>query len=59
MDKPMFVQQKMEIIAALLKLSEDLTVDEKSFFDNNSDSSMKQFMNVNDNIVLSRSLLKK
>ena len=59
LDKDLFAQQKMEIIAALFKLGEALSENEKEFFENNSDSSMKQFAAVSDNIVIKDGLISK
>ena len=59
LDKDLFAQQKMEIIAALSKLGEALSENEKEFFENNSDSSMKQFAAVSDNIVIKDGLISK
>ena len=58
LDKDLFAQQKMEIIGALAKLGEELSENEKIFFDNNSDSSMKKFAQVKENIVIKDGLLK-
>ena len=49
----------MEIIAALSKLGETLSENEKEFFENNSDSSMKQFAAVSNNIVIKDGLISK
>ena len=57
MNKDLFAQQKMEIIAALF--GEALSENEKEFFENNSDSSMKQFAAVSDNIVIKDRLISK
>ena len=59
LDKDLFAQQKLEVIAALAKLGEDLSDDEKIFFENNSDSSMKKFAAVKENVVIKDGLLTK
>ena len=59
LDKDLFAQQKLEIIAALAKLGEDLSENEKIFFENNSDSSMKKFAAVSKDIVIKDGLLTK
>jgi len=59
LDKDLFAQQKLEVIAALAKLGEDLSEDEKAFFENNSDSSMKKFAAVKENVVIKDGLLTK
>ena len=59
LDKDLFAQQKLEIIATLAKLGEDLSENEKIFFENNSDSSMKKFAAVSKDIVIKDGLLTK
>merc|ERR1711915_887206 len=58
LDNAIFVQQKLEIIAALAKLGEDLTEDAKTFLDNNSDSSLMKFSAVTENVVIKEGLIK-
>ena len=42
-----FVQQKLEILAALKRLNDDdLTTEEKEFFERHSTTSMKEFVQV-------------
>ena len=55
MDKTIFLQQKSEILSALVKLTED----EQTFLDTNTNSSMKQFTNVQDTIVIKDGLVTK
>ena len=59
MDKAIFSQQKIEILSALVKLGEILTKDEKSYFDANSDNSMKSFAAVQQSIVIKDGLIDK
>ena len=57
MDKTIFLQQKSEILSALVKLGDTLTEDEQTFLDMNTNSSMKQFTNVQDTIVIKDGLV--
>ena len=41
-----FVEQKLEILAALKRLDEEWSTEEKSFFENHSTNSMKIFVQV-------------
>ena len=59
MDKTIFLQQKSEILSALVKLGVTLAEDEQTFLDTNTDSSMKQFTNVQDTIVIKDGLVTK
>ena len=59
MDKTIFTQQKLEILTALTKLDTDLTEEEKTFFDENNKSSMKQFTKVQESIVIKDGLVNK
>ena len=59
MDKTVFTQQKLEILTALTKLDTDLTEEEKTFFDENNKSSMKQFTKVQESIVIKDGLVNK
>ena len=59
MDKTIFLQQKSEILSALVKLGDTLTEDEQTFLDMNTNSSMKQFTNVQDTIVIKDGLVTK
>ena len=52
MEKIVFTQQKMEILTALTKLETNLTEDEQSFYDQNNQSSLKQFTKVQETIVI-------
>ena len=42
-----------------MKLGEELSENEKTFFENNSESSLKQFAQVEQNIVIKDGLIKK
>ena len=57
LDKDLFVQQKLEILQALIKLGESLTEEEQAYLDQNSSKSMNQFTNVQDNIVIKDGLV--
>ena len=59
MEKIVFTQQKLEILTALTKLETTLTEDEQSFYDQNNQSSMKQFTKVQDTIVIKDGLVNK
>ena len=59
LDKDLFTQQKLEILQALIKLGEVLTEEEQAYLDQNSNKSMKQFTNVQDNIVIKDGLVSK
>ena len=59
MDKSLFTQQKTEILLALVKLNVTLTKDESSFLDANCSSSMKQFTNIQETIVIKDGLINK
>ena len=52
MEKIVFTQQKLEILTALTKLDTTLTEDEQTFYDQNNQSSMKQFTKVQETIVI-------
>ena len=56
LDSILFTQQKLEIIGALGKLGEELSGEEKDFFENNSDKSLKQFSTVSETVVLKEGL---
>ena len=56
MNSILFTQQKLEIIGALGKLGEELSGEEKDFFENNSDKSLKQFSTVSETVVLKEGL---
>ena len=58
LDKDLFVQQKLEILQALVKLGEALTEEEQAYLDQNSSKSMNQFTTVQDNIVIRDGLVK-
>ena len=59
MEKIVFTQQKLEILTALTKLETSLTEDEQSFYDQNNQSSMKQFTKVQETIVIKDGLVNK
>ena len=59
MDKTIFMQQKIEILSALVKLGEALTAEENSYFDTNSVSSMKSFAAVQQSIVIKEGIMDK
>ena len=59
MDKTIFLQQKSEILSALVKLGDTLTEDEQTFLDTNTNSSIEQFTNVQDTIVIKDGLVSK
>ena len=59
MEKIVFTQQKLEILTALTKLETSLTEDEQSFYDQNNQSSMKQFTKVQEKIVIKDGLVNK
>ena len=59
MDKTIFLQQKSEILSALVKLGDTLAEDERTFLDMNTNSYMKQFTNVQDTIVIKDGLVTK
>ena len=52
MEKVVFTQQKLEILTALTKLDTTLTEEEQTFYDQNNQSSMKQFTKVQETIVI-------
>ena len=47
-----FVEQKLEILAALKRLDEDLSSEEKLFFENHSTNSMKEFVQVQEGSMI-------
>ena len=57
MDKDLFIQQKTEILSALIKLNETLTEDETRFMDEFSSNSMKNFTNVQQSIVIKDNII--
>ena len=59
MEKIVFTQQKLEILTALTKLETNLTEDEQTFYDQNNQSSMKQFTKVQERIVIKDGLVNK
>ena len=59
MEKIVFTQQKLEILTALTKLETSLTEDEQTFYDQNNQSSMKQFTKVQETIVIKDGLVNK
>ena len=59
MEKIVFTQQKLEILTALTKLETNLTEDEQSFYDQNNQTSMKQFTKVQETIVIKDGLVNK
>ena len=59
MEKILFTQQKLEILTALTKLETNLTEDEQTFYDQNNQSSMKQFTKVQETIVIKDGLVNK
>lgn len=59
MEKILFTQQKLEILTALTKLETNLTEEEQSFYDQNNQSSMKQFTKVQETIVIKDGLVNK
>ena len=59
MEKILFTQQKLEILTALTKLETNLTEEEQSFYDQNNQSSMKQFTKVQEKIVIKDGLVNK
>ena len=59
MEKIVFTQQKLEILTALTKLETNLTEDEQAFYDQNNQSSMKQFTKVQETIVIKDGLVNK
>ena len=59
MEKVVFTQQKLEILTALTKLDTTLTEEEQTFYDQNNQSSMKQFTKVQETIVIKDGLVNK
>merc|ERR1719419_1549632 len=57
MDNDLFIQQKTEILSALVKLNETLTEDETRFMDEFSSNSMKNFTNVQQSIVIKDNII--
>ena len=57
MDKSLFTQQKTEILLALVKLNVTLTKEESNFLDVNCSSSMKQFTNIQETVVIKDGLI--
>merc|ERR1712189_64792 len=57
MDNDLFIQQKTEILSALIKLNESLTENETRFMDEFSSNSMKNFTNVQQSIVIKDNII--
>ena len=58
MEKTVFTQQKLEILTALTKLNTELTGEEQTFFEQNSQSSIKHFTKVQQTIFIKEDFVK-
>ena len=58
MEKTVFTQQKLEILTALTKLNTELTGEEQTFFEQNSQSSIKHFTKVQQTILIKEGFVK-